>query len=498
VADLKRLAGQFADQLWRLNNLYYITDKQGKRVLFRLNDKQLQLYHEMWYLSLILKARQFGYTTFIDLFILDTCLFNEDTKAGIIAHKLDDAKVIFRNKIQYPYAGLPDGLKAVVPIKTERAEEYVFGNNSSIRVSTSYRSGTLQILHISELGKICAKEPEKAKEINTGAIEAVAKGQMIFIESTAEGREGLFHDLSKTAQDLSLSGRAPNEMEFKFFFTAWFENPEYTLNPVNVPIPQDMHVYFKALEDEHGIYLTPGQKAWYVVKAARLKEDMFREYPSTPEEAFKASVEGAYYGKIIARLRTQNRIRRVAYEPLLPVHTFWDLGLNDAMAIWFYQHRIGERRLIDYYENSGEGIKHYARIMKDKKYVYGTHYMPHDAKVQSIQTGKTLIQYASNLGIKPIVRVRRAKNQEELLNDIATTRGFLETCWIDEEKCDKGIKALENYRKEWDENLGTFKRTPLHNWASNGADSLRCGAVGIGVINTASSDDLIPEEVPDY
>lgn len=499
--DNSVIVDQYSDQLWRLNNLYHIQDKQGKDVLFKLNVFQDRFYRDMWYLNCILKARQFGFTTFIDLFILDSCVWNANTKGGIIAHKLEDAQSIFTDKIQYPYSHLPDGIKAMSPVVKEKANHYEFGGlgaGSSIRVSTSYRSGTLQLLHISEYGKIAATRPDKAKEINTGAIEAVAKGQMIFVESTAEGREGEFYDLVDESRKMADSGKDLDEMDFKFHFFAWWENPEYTLKPQSVAIPQKMHEYFELLKSAHGIELTASQKAWYVKKQKRLKDDMKREYPSTADEAFEAVVDGSYYGEIIKKLRLLGRLKKVPYDPLLPVHTFWDLGVNDTTDIIFFQQRGLERRIIDFYENAGEGMAHYARVMRDRKYNYGTHYFPHDVNSRSLQTGKTLKSIAEGMGIRPIKAIPRAKNQEEVLAGIENVRNLLATCWIDEEKCDHLIRACESYRKEWDERLGTFKKTPLHNWASNAADALRCGAVGLNSSTSISQSQVMPDPGPDY
>lgn len=490
-------AEQFSDQRWRLNNLYKIQDKNGKIVQFVMNTFQERLFDEMDYRNLVLKARQFGFTTFIDLFALDTCVWNDNIKAGIIAHNLEDAKKIFRSKIQFPFKNLPEQIQARVSPDTSRANEYVFSNDSEISVSTSYRSGTLQILHVSEYGKIAAKYPEKAKEIKTGAFEAVAKGQMLFVESTAEGRGGAFFDMVQSARAFQASGKEPGVLDFKFFFFPWFENGEYALDPANVAFPQEFIDYFADLEKLHGIELTRSQQAWYIKKAATLAEDMKREYPSTPDEAFEASIDGSYYGKIIQKLRVLKRVGRVPYDPLLPVNTFWDLGINDQNAIWFFQQRGMERRLIDYYENTGEGIAHYARIMKDAGYVYGMHYMPHDANSKSLQTGKSTVDVARSMGINPVRVVPRAKNQEEVSNGIEQVRNFLMTCWIDEEKCSKGILHLENYRKEWDDKLATFKRTPLHDVHSNGADALRTGAVGLQSLNGVTGNTM-PAVLPNY
>ena len=193
--QLARKTKLFGNQKWRINNLYKIKDKEGRVVQFVMNDQQEDLYDNHWYMNIVLKARQLGFTTFIDLYILDTCIFNKNIDAGIIAHHLDDAKTIFDDKIKFPYDNLPEHVRQTVTATTDRANEIGFSNGSKIRVGTSFRSGTLQILHVSEYGKIAAKRPDNAKEIKTGAFEAVAAGQKIFVESTAEGREGEFYDL---------------------------------------------------------------------------------------------------------------------------------------------------------------------------------------------------------------------------------------------------------------------------------------------------------------
>ena len=186
MTNEEKLAKHLGSQTWRLNNLYWIVDKSGQRVKFQPNIQQQALLSGMWYLNLVLKARQLGMTTFILIFMLDRCLFNSDTKAGVIAHNREDAQKFFREKLKYAYDNLPDWLKSELAAKSDRAGELVFTNGSSITVGTSMRSSSLQYLHISEFGKVCAKYPDKAREIVTGALNAVEAGQFVFIESTAE------------------------------------------------------------------------------------------------------------------------------------------------------------------------------------------------------------------------------------------------------------------------------------------------------------------------
>jgi hypothetical protein len=170
--------GEFEEPSMGLNNLYHCQTKEGRIVPFRLNWAQTELFNGLHECNLILKARQLGFTTFIQIFMLDACLFNSNIRAGTIAHRLDDARVIFRDKVQFVYDLLPEVLKAAVPILRSTADELVFGNNSSIRVSTSMRSGTLQYLHVSEYGQLCAKFLDKAREVRTGALNTVQAGRM--------------------------------------------------------------------------------------------------------------------------------------------------------------------------------------------------------------------------------------------------------------------------------------------------------------------------------
>lgn len=196
-----------------------------------MNWAQKLLYKTMWYLNIILKARQLGMTTFIQIFMLDRCLFNDNTNAGVIAHTLSDAESFFQDKIKFAYDNLPDEIKAKLYAQTDSSKELAFANGSRIRVGTSLRSGTLQYLHISEFGKLCAKHPERAREVVSGALNTVAPGQFVFIESTAEGAYGAFYTMCQAAMKLKDSVARGLElltkMDYKFFFYPWFEHPDY-------------------------------------------------------------------------------------------------------------------------------------------------------------------------------------------------------------------------------------------------------------------------------
>ena len=513
--QLATAQARLADQEWRLNNLYYVTDEKGHKVQFVMKPAQFALFDQAWYRNIILKARQLGFTTLIQIFMLDSCLFTSNLRCGVIAHSKDDAQVFFRDKIKFAYDNLPAWLRDEDLTKTgfsipravkNDAGELLLSNNSSIRVGTSMRSGTIQILHVSEYGKICRKYPEKAKEVRTGAFPAVHEGSWIFVESTAEGRDGDFFRMSTQAENdmkrIASGSRPPlSPMEYKFHFFPWWKDDRYQTDPANVVIVDRLVKYFTKLRVKHGVELSAGQMAWYAQKEAEQGGDMKQEYPSTPQEAFEVSIEGAYFSNEMAFLRNTGRICEVPWEPQLAVNTFWDIGMQDEMTIWFHQKLPGgSNRLIDYYSNSGEGFDHYANVLKKKGYSYGTHYLPHDVKVRELGTedGRSRKQSLELLGVRPIKVVKRAKNLDVVLDQINQVRAFLKTCYIDEVTCAEGIKALDSYRKQWDEKLGTWKKGPLHNWASHPCDSMRTGVVGFRETTTYTKADLLPEAVADY
>jgi phage terminase large subunit len=197
--------------------------------------------------------------------------------------------------------------------------------------------------------------------------------------------------------------------------------------------------------------------------------------------SFQGAVMGAYYGKQMALARKEGRITSVPYETGAEVYTFWDLGVDDSMTIWFGQFIGKETRWIDYYENSGMGLAHYAKILKGKPYIYGDHYMPHDAAVREMSAGehaKSRVEVAEELGIKPVIVVERPRNTDAVMNAIEAVRNALGSCWFDERKCATGIAALEGYRAEYDEEKKILRNTPLHDHNSHGADGFRTFAVG--------------------
>lgn len=491
---IKLMMERFPDKLSRLRGGFYdIKDKAGIKIPFRMNADQEEFYENRWLLDVVLKSRQKGFTTVIQLDMLDDCLFIPNTSAGVIAHNLDDAKAFFADKIKFAYDNLPVPFRKLRAAEQDSAASLKFNNGSSIRVGTSMRSGTLQILHVSEFGKLCAKRPDRAQEVVTGAFNTVHIGQRITVESTAEGRAGEFKEMCDKAQKLLQSNAELTPLDFKFHFSGWWSDKTCVLD-ADVVETAEMAEYFAKIEAHpllkaRGIKLTREQRAWYIKKAEQQGDKMKQEFPSVPEEAFEASVEGAYFAPQMRKMRAEGRICRV---PILdiPVYTTWDLGVGDAMTICFWQDVGLEKRLIDYYENSGEGFAHYAAKLNEKPYNYSEHFMPHDVEHRSLgKTAKTRKQHAEEAGIKPVRVVPRIASESD---GIEASRAYLAKVYIDETRCQRLIDCLDSYRKEWDEKLGVWKDKPLHDQFSHGYKAFETAAVRKDVAVKKSEPVSIP------
>jgi hypothetical protein len=195
--------------------------------------------------------------------------------------------------------------------------------------------------------------------------------------------------------------------------------------------------------------------------------------------SFNTPIEGSYYGGIITNLyKKEQMIQNIPPDPSLLVHTAWDLGMDDSTSIWFFQQHRNEIRILSYFENSGEGLPFYARELERYAAInnvsYGRHYLPHDVKVRELGTGRSRLETFRSLGIKAVPVKRLAKGDQ-----IEAVRNILPRCWFDTTNCYLGLEHLKGYRKEWDEMKQVFKKQPVHDQASHGADSFASLAVGI-------------------
>lgn len=491
--DAETLARCLADPYWRVFSgcLYKIMIKgdgdeetQDVSVMpFKPNAAQEKFVNRLWHRNVILKARQLGFTTLIAILWLDHALFNADQRCGIIAQDREAAEVIFRDKVKFAYENLPEQIRERFPLGRDSANELLFAhNNSSIRVATSMRSGTIHRLHISEFGKICAKFPDKAKEVMTGSIPAVPSNGILVIESTAEGRDGSFFKICQTAQANFAQRKKLNFRDYRFHFYAWWQEPKYRMDSSMVSISPKQHEYFDEVETivERDMGITAkidvDQRAWYV---ATIEADfegaddrMWQEYPSYPAEAFQVSTDGNYYAKDMALLRKRGGITNVP-ELDMPVNTFWDIGNSDGCAIWFHQDSNGQDRFLDYYEAHGETLKHYVAKLKEKGYVFDTHYLPHDATHERLSDfNKSTLQMLQDL--MPGERFVVVPRISYLMDGIQQTRACMRNYYFDQTNCKLGIDRLDGYKKRWNNTESRYVDQPdKSNGCSEGADALR-------------------------
>lgn len=476
---VEEIVQNMGNRWWRLNNLYHVKDENGKMVLFKpdLREVQKALHDEFWYMMIVPKARQLGVTTFFAILYFDAILFSENKTAGIIAHRQEDMKKIFKNKIKFAWDNMHPWLKKYLgEPDTNSVNELSWTgegqNGGTIFVSMTTRSGTIQYLHISEFGYICQKFPEKAEEIVTGAINSVHAGNVVSIESTAAGKEGYFYEFCMDAERLRKEGRALTPMDFKIFFFPWFIDPKYRLNG-NVIISKEMQDYFHTLKTKHNITLDVEQKNWYVKKREKMKDKMFQEFPSTLEECFQSSVQGAYFAREMQQVYKENRIKPLVYDQRYGVETWWDLGMHDLTVVLLTQTIGGKIRFIDMFWDRHQGLPHYYNWLKDRKeeagYRYDAHYLPHDAAVTELNQGISRKQTLWDLGMRNI----RVGEKLPIQDGIERVRNLFNRFEFDEEKCQKLHEALFNYRRDYDDKLGAFKDKPRHDDNSHFADAVR-------------------------
>lgn len=200
--------------------------------------------------------------------------------------------------------------------------------------------------------------------------------------------------------------------------------------------------------------------------------------------SFEAAILGAYFGREMLQAETLGRIGVVDHDPELEVHTAWDIGVGDTNAIWCFQQRLNEIRMIDYYEASGYAVQHYVEWLDAKPYKYGYDWLPHDAKVREWTNAgpegkaKTRIQTMIELKRKP-----RIVPRVSLDDGINAARRLIPAVIFDAKRCERGLEALRQYRREWDDKLKVFRDYPLHDWSSNGASAFRYLALAVGKVN---------------
>lgn len=476
---------QLADRDWRVDNLYWIKSEEGIAIPFKRNEAQRYYSAREWFRDTILKSRKIGFSTLIAIEMLDGCMFASNSVGGIIDRTIDDASAKL-SIVRFAYERMPESMRLANPLVKDNEKEMQWANGSKIVAGTSYRGDTPQMLWISEYGPISAKNPNVAKEIKTGSITSVPKSGKVWVESTAMGTAGEFFELVRGGEQLQASGQALTQLDFRLHFFGWHKKQGNRL-PINlVHVPADMREYFDVLEKKHGIATDGTQRAWYVKERERLgPDDMRSEHPSTPDECFYASLEGAYWKDEMNAARRDKRIGLpVPHDPTRPVSTFWDLGMDGNLAIGFMQTDGVRHRIIDFARGEHSGLSDGLRILQDKTqtrgFRYFKHYGPHDLSVREWSdmegvTARTRKEVAAEHGVDFIVVPRVGDKADS----IEAARRLINTSYFCSEYASDLVECLDNYTKSWNRTTAQWMPVPAKNGFDHGADAFQQVAMGL-------------------
>lgn len=488
TSDEDFLMNYTVSKLWRLNNLYTVVNKKGKLVSYIMNRAQHIVFsnHMEHPRILILKSRQRGISTHYLLDYLDDALFIDNSNIGMQSYGLEESAALLK-RLDVAWDNFPAELKEFMGLRIIKSNTKALGfsNGSQVKVQTSFRGDTLQGLHVSELGKIANKNPQKATELKAGTLQALAVGLRAAIESTAEGQHNAFYDWWFAA--VGIVG-ARSLKDFLPVFLSWTDDPDCVSNIPQLETQEhtdyflDVETYIREETGDKEWELTKEQR-WWVISQMRELGDLFnQEYPYSPEIAFASVKDGTYYAREWRKSGTiynpDEHGGVTLYDPALPVYTSWDLGLreSDTGELGFWQIAGHSLRLIDYVYGFGEGLDYYVSEMDKRPYRYARNALPHDIKVREIgNKAQSRLNTIRKLGLERIKVVESPPGSKA--DGINMVRLMIPHLVIDASKCGRVIEMFGRYTKQWDSQLGVFKDIPLHDKWSNPADMVRCFAM---------------------
>lgn len=485
---------KFANQFWRLNNLYKIVNKEARVVTFVMKQEQADLYFaaQKHPRHVICKSRQLGFSTFIQIFYLDCAVFNSNENVFIIAQDKDSASAIMETKIKFAYNNLPKEIKDIRKVVKSNSDEFLLNNNSKITVTVSARSATATRIHSSEMAKSYIKDPEKTHEFWTGTLPALVPNGTCFIESTAEGSSGDFYEayMNKSMD------RPQDPNTFQRHFYSWYRSPEFE-SPVAPEggFDGELRKYFMELDEKYNIKLTDKQKNWYAAMSRTLGFKMKQEYPTVDKEAFEQTNESQVWGKPLAILKASGRVKNTPYLTNYPAVCAFDIGHNDLAACWCGQWVDDEWRIFGYLEIRKGDIAWFLEKFAQRNWKFKAIFLPHDAGNGSFKDGdRNLASEVENWGYNVII-VPKAKDK---LQEVYLTGRFMVDCRFNNDEdsgVPDGLKRLENYRKKKAPD-GGYLLDPLHDTLGNcdAADAFRYFAV----MSEFAKEQILEDDMDKY
>ncbi len=482
---------------WRLSHLYKVIDQDGNLRRFVPNFAQQYIIDNLHTRNWITKSRQHGITTLNLQILLDFVLFNSHKNAVVVAHSIREVQEMFRTKISFPFQHLPPPILDERWSTVKNVAALELNNGSQVRVTTSSRGGTPQAAVVTELGYVYWYDPIKASEIVTGVFNSMHRKSFLTVESTAYGMTDFYTRTMKVKEECDKAkaeGRALDPTQFKFFFLPWYWDKKNVASPIQLTDKEND--YFKRLETEQRVQLTSAQKSWYTLKSrVEAPAELWREHPSVPEEAFRASAEGAFYSNEMATAYADGRVVESLYDPTLPVWIAWDLGRGDLMVLIFFQLNGSHRHVIHVYANHTHDFRHYITYIEKSKYGFTPFTVlafPHDIKRTELmlQSGETRLSEMRKWEVSLVgggriyirdLRVIRIPRVNAKIDDINMLRIALPN-WRFEVKRGSPdsvgvidlLKALSNYRRAYDAEKQVFADRPTHDISSHYVDAMFC------------------------
>lgn len=491
--DVEFINRYLPNKLWRMNALYTIKDKRGKLRRFVMNEAQHIVYSEL--LShprlIILKSRQRGISTFMLLNYLDRAIFYDGVEGGMMAQGEKEMENLF-DKVKLAWENMPKEVIEWLKVSTvkDNTKTFEWSNRSKLYIQLSFRSGTLQMLHISEYAKITSKYPDRADETRSGTLQAILPDMMnwIVIESTAEGDNDF-----KYMWDSAVEDGGGGVGSFHPVFLSWLSDAD-CVSDDRVELDNVGREYFKELEEKVG-KIDDRRKWWWAIKFKELGRSLdliLREYPAVPEDAFYTSVEGTWYKNeyqfLVGAGRFGCRMSDL-YDPDYKVCITFDLGVDDYTSILFSQHGSRDRYLL-YKEGGDRPISWWLKAiddeLNDRNWEVGLVILPHDSVARHISANETVYTQVGRWAAqKGGCRVIVLDKPHRIVDHINRVRELVPRMYFSTE-CGLMRLTLQNYKKKYDKINNVYTDKDVHDRWSHPADCLRynCQANWLGIIKS--------------
>ena len=475
--DTQQALEAFRDPVWRLERLYSIRTRDGSVIKFAPRPQQAQIidliYRKGCRRIIILKARQLGFSTLLGVICADRLCFGLGQQISLIDQTIEDARQKLRDIVMVAYDSLDPALKRELPITRsntgELAVKFVHheeAKTNAMFAGTHARGGANSFLWISEWGVIQSTDLARSEEILTGGLPSAGDGICVVESTWRGGRNGHLWSLVKSGLEIPEEEKGP--LDWRVVFFDWQSDPSYS-DAVPRLIGEETERYFSGLPASAGVF-TLGQKSWYQRKRAELGMFVLREFPTTMDECFKSPVEGSIFAAEIDKLRVEGALKPWMIDNSALTHTSWDLGSPINTVVWYFQlGPMGEIKVIDIdLDLDIPPVERVARMLA-KGYLYGSHFLPHDAQATQ-KSGRTFLMELKDAGLGNLRAVPRTY---DIWVGINRLRQMLPRFSFRVPQCERGLEALCNYHMVRETSSGIAKDEPCHDWSSHACDALR-------------------------